>query len=468
MTKTNNEYTHNTPYSYLLDGMPLAFDRLNRKFGKQLDEGTIKTLRDKTYLQSDGNGRPVIRHDTGTRTVTTSYLEVEQSLLSAYDMDSGWQNNLLTVPHPVYAPNRPIWLRDGQSLFRNTWRGSEVLGSIPEVPTDGSVVSKPPEWDAFLQRVFHGELAADVRAVKEDPANEYLLEEITDNIAARTPDRERFIKEFELWMAFSLFSSQRPMWGPVLRGGHGTGKGTIANQILKPFAGASNYVQILPHNLKGDHAAQLLTERMMIVFDEVNDRGQVFSDRLKNMTTEPTLAVNPKHLAPYTDEPVFSVVVLSNEEVPMGYPEGERRWLVSPYMVHELDGEDTAAWLYNTFVPWLRGGGYSEVGQYLKYLVATEDLPAQAWKSPWFYETCKTDTNEDHTTAILTWLDDQNDNQGYTISGLSNHFKAGSGVVRKCLADRGYTRGKTNGTNINVMKKKGTFGQLHSVCSKTD
>ncbi|AGI72675.1 hypothetical protein OA238_c26300 [Octadecabacter arcticus 238] len=464
MTKKNNTYTDDTPYSHLSDGMSLAFDRLDNKFGKQLDGDTIKALSEKTYLQSDGNGRSVIRHDTGHRTVTTTPLEVEQSLLSAYEMSFGWQDNLLAIPHPVYAPNRPIWLKDDKSLFRNTWRKAEVLFTVPEIPEDGSVVSKPPEWAAFLQRVFHGELASDLSAVQEDPTNEFLL----DGIANRTPDRERFIKEFELWLAFSLFSDQRPMWGPVLRGGHGTGKGTIANQILKPFAGASNYVQILPHNLKGDHAAQLLTERLMIVFDEVNDRGQVFYDRLKNMTTEPTLAVNPKHLAPYTDEPVFSVVVLSNEEVPMSYPEGERRWLVSPYMVHEVDGEDTAGWLYDTFVPWLRDGGYSEVGQYLKYLVATEDLPAQAWKSPWFYETCKTDANEDHTTAILTWLGQQNENQGYTISGLSSHFKAGSGVVKKCLADCGYKRGKTNGTNINVMKKKGKTGQLHPICSKTD
>ena len=109
MTKATNKYTDATPYSYLKDGMSLAFDRLDKRFGKRLSGATIGTLRDKTYLQSDGNGRSVIRHDTGHRTVTTSPLEVEQSLLSAYDMEFGWQNNLLAIPHPVYAPNCPIW-----------------------------------------------------------------------------------------------------------------------------------------------------------------------------------------------------------------------------------------------------------------------------------------------------------------------------------------------------------------------
>ena len=38
-----------------------------------------------------------------------------------------------------------------------------------------------------------------------------------------------------------------------------------------------------------------------VVFDEVNDRGQVFGDRLKNLVTETDLAVNPKNLAPFVD-----------------------------------------------------------------------------------------------------------------------------------------------------------------------
>ena len=68
----------------------------------------------------------------------------------------------------------------------------------------------------------------------------------------------------------------------------------------------------------------------MVVFDEVNDRGSASYDRLKNMTTEDDLAVNPKHLALYVDDAVFSTLILSYEEVPMAFPEGERRWLVSP------------------------------------------------------------------------------------------------------------------------------------------
>jgi hypothetical protein len=344
-----------------------------------------------------------------------------------------------------------MWLKTGPVLYRNTWRQSEVTDGVPKLPADGSIVPCPAMWSSFLERMF-----CSVTTGGDDKTKEPVS------------DQMRFIKEFELWLAFSLFSNRRPKWSPVLRGEHGTGKGTISDHIIQPFVGKSNHIKVLPHNIKGDHGAQFLTEKCMVVFDEVNDRGAVFYDRLKNMTTESELAVNPKNLAPYVDDAVFSTLILSNEEVPMGYPEGERRWLVSPYMTHHVSPEETGDWLYKLFVPWLHSCGYKELGLYLKYLVASEELPAVAWKSLWFFETCKTDTNDDHATAILSWLDEQCDEFGYTVTGLSNHFKAGNGVVRSCLEAAGYVRGKINGTNINVYKKKGRNGTLHHKCAKTD
>ena len=136
-------------------------------------------------------------------------------------------------------------------------------------------------------------------------------------------------------------------------------------------------------------------------------------------------------------------------------------------MTHKQDQTETAEWLYRYFVPWLTNdAGYSKLGLCLKSLVATQELPSLAWKSPWFFEICKTETAKDHASAIMTWLQDQDDCYGYTITGLSNYFKAGQGIVKKCLSEAGYSRGKVNGTNINVWKKKGCTRELHHHCSK--
>ena len=450
----------NRPHDYLTDGSQLALNRLKENFHGILDDKTIQRLCERTFLQSDLTGRVIVFHDTGNRIKATSAVEVEQSIIGR-PLKNGWERNLLATVHPVYAPNKPMWLRDGTVLFRNTWRQSEVSKAVPEWTEEMGPVERPVAWEAFLYRLFYGEFWRDFNDKEADP------QERSTKIKTDLPDRLRFMHEFELWLAFSLFSDERPRWSPILRGEHGIGKGTLEAQVIHPFVGTRNYVKVLPYNIKGDHGAQFLTDKCMVVFDEVNDRGSVFYDRLKNITTEDQIAVNPKGLAPYTDDAVFSTLILSNEEAPIGYPQGERRWLVSPYMVHESDADETGAFLRNYFLPWLHGGGYTELGLFLKYVVATNELPSVAWKSPWFFETCKADRSADHETAILSWLDSQNDDYGYTVTGLADFFKAPTKVVRACLESKGYRDGKIKGTSVNVKKRLGTTGELHPVCKKT-
>ena len=447
--QNNKQFLDDQPHGHLQDGSAKAFERIARAFSF-LTMQEQHQLVDRTFLQTDASGRSQIRHDTGHRIVTSSEQEIEQSLLFKHNLKAGWHNSLIAIPHPVYAPNRPKWLCSGQALFRNEWVGSDVTRSIPNLGVNDVVVPCPPEWDAFMKRLFANSKMCPPTADGSIP---------TDNL--------HFIDEFTIWLAFSLFSNFRPLYAPILRGAHGTGKGTMESQVIKPFVGGRNHIKVMPHNIKGEHGGQFLIGKSMVVFDEVNDRGQVFGDRLKNLVTETDLAVNPKNLAPFVDTATFSTMILSNEEVPIGYPEGERRFLVSPFMEHEVDQAETGDWLFNEFVPWMKyEGGHGKLGKYLKWRAATNTLPSVAWKSPWFHETCKTDTNADHETAIMSWLDDQEDKYGYTVAGLSAHFKAGNGVVKTCLDASGYKRGKIKGTHINVYKKKDEVGTLHWKLSK--
>lgn len=437
------------PYEHLKDGNKLAFERLKRQLGGKVTDEVVRKLMAQTFLQSNANSQVVIRRDTGERFVTATAAEVEQSVIGRKMNNSRWHENLLAVPHPVYAPNRPMWLRNGDTLFRNTWRQSPLSASIPDWNEAKGDVARPMQWEAFLFRLFYSDLWNDIR------------DKDADKIKREYPDHIRFIHEFELWLAFSLFSDERPRWAPVLRGDYGTGKGTLEAHVIQPFVGSTNFVKVMAKNIKGDHGAQFLVEKCMVVFDEVNDRGHVFYDTLKNLTTEDQLAVNPKHLAPYVDHAVFSTLILSNEEAPMAWPEAERRWLVSPYMRHEDSQEETASFLYDWFVPWFQRGGYKELGLFLKYLAATQELPAVAWKSPWFFEASKVDRTEDQKAVILSWLDSQDDMHGYTPTALAEMFKVKVNLAKQCLEERGYGRGKAKGTNINVYKKKGEVGNLH-------
>ena len=136
-------------------------------------------------------------------------------------------------------------------------------------------------------------------------------------------------------------------------------------------------------------------------------------------------------------------------------------------MEHEIDQAETGAWLFDKFVPWMKyQGRHAKLGKYLKWKAANNAMPSVAWKSPLFHETCKTDTNADHQTAIMSWLDDQDDKYGYTVASLSAHFKAGNGVVKTCLDALGNKRGKIKGTTISVYKKAGEVGTLHYKLTK--
>ena len=261
MTVHNNkQFLDDQPHGYLQDGSAIAFKRIERAFSF-LTRHEQDQLVDRTFLQTDASGRSQIRHDTGHRIVTSSEQEIEQSLLFNHHLKAGWHNSLIAIPHPVYAPNRPKWLSAGQTLFRNEWVGSDVAKSVPNVGVNDVVVPCPPEWSAFMKRLF---------------ANPTMCPPTADG--AIPADNLRFIDEFTNWLAFSLFSNFRPLYAPIVRGAHGAGKGTIESQVIKPFFGGRNHIKVMPHNIKGEHGGQFLIGKSMVVFDEVNDRGQVFGD----------------------------------------------------------------------------------------------------------------------------------------------------------------------------------------------
>lgn len=79
------------PHAHLQDGTDLARKRLTKGLGTSVNDDVLEQLLCKTFLQSDASGRPVIRHDTGNRIVTTTSVEVCQSIIGK-DFKEGWHN----------------------------------------------------------------------------------------------------------------------------------------------------------------------------------------------------------------------------------------------------------------------------------------------------------------------------------------------------------------------------------------
>ena len=469
-TRTNNNGKRK-PYADLVCGKALARERLKGNLKSYFETKgfnyknyfsvrQITLLLEQVWVQSDNQGRSIIRQQTGKRTYTTTINQIAQNLEIVAFKSFALAGVLLEVPHTVYVPNKGRWLKNGTVLYRNTWRKPDIISMVEDLSwgmNDRNESShRPKDWADLMYRLFMPKLMSrtlssinrgediDVEAFKEDYLN-----------------RELFICQFELWLAYACFSNDCPNWAPLLRGVQGTGKGTLADVVLSEFLGEDNVVKILPYAIKGAHGNQVVVDKRLVIFDEVLDKSANFMNVLKNLITEPDLSVNPKHLAPYTADTSHSTLLFTNEEMPMAYSETERRFLVSPWMEHEEDEEDTAAFLWHSFVPWMNNNnqkGRKELGAYLKFLVNEFDLPSTAYKTPWFYETCYYNKKADQKDTFREWLDNNETGQSgrkvcFRLDLLSESLGVPSAILSQVLKEKGYNRkkgkpyGRTSETN---------------------
>jgi len=130
------------------------------------------------------------------------------------------------------------------------------------------------------------------------------------------------------WMAFSV---QRPGTQPevalVLRGGQGTGKGTLGRLLLRFFGPHGRHLTQQRH-LVGNFNAHL--HGALVVFaDEAFFAGDKQAEgALKGLITEPTITIEPKGVDAFTAPNQLKVIIASNSRwvVPAGAD--ERRYAV--------------------------------------------------------------------------------------------------------------------------------------------
>ena len=487
---TTNKSGKRKPYADLVCGKTLARERLKGNLNTYFEtkgfnykdyfsDRQISLLLEQVWVQADNQGRSIIRQQTGKRIYTTTLNQIAQNLQIGAFLLFSPTAVLLEVPFTVYAPNKGRWLKNGKVLFRNTWRKPDIMSRVEDLSwgmnKKKETPRRPDAWDGLLHRLFmpnHVNKTLSSIVKGEDIDVEAFKEEYLN--------REAFICQFELWLAYACFSNECPNWAPLLRGVQGTGKGTLADVVLSEFLGEDNVVKILPYAIKGAHGNQVVVDKRLVIFDEVLDKSANFMNVLKNLITEPDLAVNPKHLPPYTADTSHSTLLFTNEEVPMAYSETERRFLVSPWMEHEEDEEETAAFLWHSFVPWMNDNnqkGRRELGAYLKFLVSEFDLPSTAYKTPWFYETCYHNNKADQKDTFREWLDNNETTSSgkkacFRVDLLSDSLGVPPAILSQVLKEKGYNRkkGKPHGrtSDINAMVPPNTTISKCELSSKCD
>lgn len=170
------------------------------------------------------------------------------------------------------------------------------------------------------------------------------------------------------WMAFKV---QRPGTRPetalVIRGGQGTGKGTLARMLLRIFGGHGLHLS-QPKHLTGAFNAHL-RYALFVVADEGWYAAKESEGNLKMLITEPTLVLEGKHKDAKGNVPNrVAVMILSNHQTVISAGVDERRFCVIDAPSEKAQDQKYFGRLHE----WLDAGGD---GIFLHYLL-NRDLSA--------------------------------------------------------------------------------------------
>jgi hypothetical protein len=160
-----------------------------------------------------------------------------------------------------------------------------------------------------------------------------ILSAVSDNEYNETT--EHFLN----WLAVIFQHKIKTKTAWVLHGVQGTGKGLLVNNILKPLLG-NKYVQARPMNELEDKYTGWLETALIAFIDEVqvsaSKHMKMLDGALKNMITEPTLAIRHMHVASYEAVSYVNYILGSNMPDPAIVPNIDRRFNVGVFQETRL------------------------------------------------------------------------------------------------------------------------------------
>lgn len=130
------------------------------------------------------------------------------------------------------------------------------------------------------------------------------------------------------WVADLL---QRPGHVPgsaiVMKGGQGTGKGFVADDLLGQLFHPRHYVHIVERDQFYGNFTETLSGRSLVFLDEAT-WGGANQERgiLKGRVTNRTMIVNRKHIPAVEERSMLHIIIASNEDWPIGVDRDDRRF----------------------------------------------------------------------------------------------------------------------------------------------
>lgn len=210
-----------------------------------------------------------------------------------------------------------------------------------------------PEWDLTFDP--HDLVRVDVqnRIVNKFQPTEYMLNagtkmpkalpktilKVLDNALGSDPD---VVAHFINWLGAVVQTRDRTRTAWVLHGTHGTGKGILTNNILRPLFGAHTATRRMEElNEKYNH---FMEGSFLVFVDEVqtkalqNERGVMA--KLKNFITEVTVAIRAMYANATEVRNHTNWIFMSNMSDPISIDKEDRRFNVARYQPNKLQITD--------------------------------------------------------------------------------------------------------------------------------
>jgi hypothetical protein len=241
-----------------------------------------------------------------------------------------------------YHKNEIMWTNDRPTSLGKWWTTHPKRRTYPGLtfrPNGGEVVDgRLNLWRGWGVQPAQGDWSLMRRH----------LEEV---VAANDRDAAEYILN---WLAWAVqFPTERAQVAVVIKGGRGTGKGTLGNAMCRLFGQHALQISSIEH-LTGRFNAHL-RDACFLFADEAYWPGDKKAEgTLKRIITEPTLFIEAKGLDGVTAPNMLHVLMASNSDwvVPAG--EHERRFAV--FQVSEVKRQDKD-WFVSIYGQ-LDNGGY--------------------------------------------------------------------------------------------------------------
>jgi hypothetical protein len=229
----------------------------------------------------------------------------------------------------AYAPGKEQFFRNQL----NTW----VRSSINPIEGDLSL------WFEYLEHVF-----------SSDPTNRSWLIQ---------------------WLAYQFQHPGIKMFSAVVFWSKETSTGkSLFGYIMAELFGHHNFSEISEGELHGNFNHWAARKQFVMGEEIKGSNAQRHADALKAIITRKFVTINTKNTPHYTLPDCINYFFTSNHAEAFFLENTDRR-----FFVHQLPEKKLAAeWVHNTFMPWLKAGGYGAILYWLLNIDLTGFSPTSA------------------------------------------------------------------------------------------